>query len=159
MAVKLSNAAGRSRRGIAARSPMAEVNVTPLVDVMLVLLIIFMVTAPLIKAGVPLDLPKTRANALGDEKDQVTLSIARDGRIYIDDGEVAPGELPERLADLSRKGRDEPPLVTLRADRRLDYGRIMEVMGEINRAGLQSISLVTLVGDSAAPREPFEVTP
>lgn len=150
MALNLSSG---SRRGKGSRSPMAEINVTPLVDVMLVLLIIFMVTAPLLKAGVPVDLPESRAKALGDEKDQVTLSMARDGRIYLDDVEVAAGELPDHLAALPRAADGNPQLVTLRADRSLEYGRIMEVMGELNRAGFNSISLITLAaGETVEPK-------
>ncbi|MFA7585112.1 MAG: biopolymer transporter ExbD [Novosphingobium sp.] len=90
MGVNLSSGSGRGRRGFGARSPMSEINVTPLVDVMLVLLIIFMVTAPLLKAGVPVNLPESKAKALGEDKDQVTLSLSRDGRVYLDDVEVAP---------------------------------------------------------------------
>ena len=131
----------RRRRG--KRAPMAEINVTPLVDVMLVLLIIFMVTAPLLTAGVPVELPESRAKALAQEQKPVTLSIARDGRVFIDNAEVASGDLPGRLADLPRKPDGKPPQVTLRADRALDYGRVMTVMGELNRAGFNSIALVT----------------
>lgn len=150
MAVNLSSG-GHGRKGFGGRSPMAEINVTPLVDVMLVLLIIFMVTAPLLKAGVPVNLPESKAKALGEDKDQVTLSMSRDGSVYLDDDIVALGELSDRLAGLPRTESGEPPLVSLRADRALDYGRIMEVMGELNRAGFNSISLVTLAaGDSAA---------
>jgi biopolymer transport protein TolR len=127
-------------------APLAEINVTPLVDVMLVLLIIFMVTAPLLKAGVPVDLPESRAKALSEEAQQVTLSIARDGTIYIDDQPVSPGELPDRLAAVPPGPDGKPPLVTLRADRALDYGRVIGVMGELNRAGFTSISLVTIAG-------------
>lgn len=152
MAVNLSGGSGRGRRAFGGRSPMSEINVTPLVDVMLVLLIIFMVTAPLLKAGVPVNLPESKAKALGDEKDQVTLSMARDGRVYLDDTEVAPVELSDRLAALPRTEAGEPPLVTLRADRSLDYGRIMEVMGELNQAGFNSISLITLASGEARPR-------
>lgn len=159
MAMTLGNARGRGRRGRSAHGPMSEINVTPLVDVMLVLLIIFMVTAPLLKAGVPVDLPESRAKSLGDEKDQVTLSMARDGRIYLDDVEVTAGELPDRLASLPRQGTGEAPLVTLRADRALDYGRIMEVMGELNRAGFNSISLVTLAAGETATRRPEGAAP
>ena len=131
---------GRKRRG---RAPMAEINVTPLVDVMLVLLIIFMVTAPLLNARVPVELPDSNANALAQEPQQVDLSITADGRIYIDQGEVDPGTLGERLAALP-KGADGKPLqVTLRADRALDYGRVMGVMGELNHAEFNSIALVT----------------
>jgi biopolymer transport protein TolR len=128
------------RRG--KRAPMAEINVTPLVDVMLVLLIIFMVTAPMLTAGVPVELPESRANALPQEQQQLTVSLASDGTIYLDDAALAPGELGERLAAVPRTG-DEAPDVVLRADRALDYGRVMAVMGELNRAGFSSISLVT----------------
>jgi len=130
---------GRSRS--TRRAPMAEINVTPLVDVMLVLLIIFMVTAPMLASGVPVELPDSRANALDQQPDQVTISIDRAGVIYIDDGRVAAGGLPQALAN-ARCGA-AAPLITLRADRTLDYGRVMAVMGELNRAGCNSISLVT----------------
>ena len=132
----------RNRRG---RAPMAEINVTPLVDVMLVLLIIFMVTAPLLVAGVPVDLPESRANALDQAANQVTLAIDAQGQVFLDDAPIAPGELPERIDALRCAGRsaDERPLITLRADRALDYGRVMAVMGELNRAGCNSVSLVT----------------
>ncbi len=131
---------GRRRR---ARAPMAEINVTPMVDVMLVLLIIFMVTAPLLKAGVPVELPESRAKALGEDVNQVTISVMRDGTVYLDDAEVAPGELADRLASFERDEAGKLPMVTLRADKALDYGRVIGVMGELNRAGFTSISLVT----------------
>jgi biopolymer transport protein TolR len=121
---------------------MAEINVTPLVDVMLVLLIIFMVTAPLMASGVPVELPDSRAKALDQQPDQVTLSVDRDGFIYIDEGLVEDGGLAAALANVRCGGSDDP-LITLRADRTLDYGRVMAVMGELNRAGCNSISLVT----------------
>ena len=142
MAMNLS--ASRRRRGRrGARAPMAEINVTPLVDVMLVLLIIFMVTAPLLSAGVQVDLPDSRAKALGQEAHAVTISMPADGKVFLDQNEVAPGELADRLAGLPRQGADKPPLVTLRADKGLAYGRVMAVMGELNRAGFNAISLVT----------------
>ena len=121
---------------------MAEINVTPLVDVMLVLLIIFMVTAPLLTSGVPIDLPDSRADPLDQTPDQVTLSIDSAGFVYIDDSRVEAGQLPAALAQLEC-GMAAAPLITLRADRALDYGRVMAVMGELNRAGCRSISLVT----------------
>ena len=139
---------GRSKR----RAAIAEINVTPLVDVMLVLLIIFMVTAPLLTSGVPIELPDSRANPLDQERDQVTLSIDGEGRVFIDNDQVPPGGLADRLAALHHGGK--PPLVTLRADRGLDYGRVMAVMGELNHAGFNSVSLVgTPVsgGSSQAP--------
>jgi biopolymer transport protein TolR len=128
------------RRG--KRAPMAEINVTPLVDVMLVLLIIFMVTAPMLTAGVPVELPESRANALPQEQQNLTVSIGDDGTIYLNEDALAPGELADRLAAVPRTG-DEAPDVVLRADRSLDYGLVMSVMGELNRAGFSSISLVT----------------
>jgi len=135
---------GSSRRGRRSRrGAMAEINVTPLVDVMLVLLIIFMVTAPLLTAGVPVELPDSRAKALAQEPKQVTLSMTPDGKTYIDDAEVAPGELAQRLAGIAPGPDGKPPLVTLRADRALAYGEVMAVMGELNHAGFNSISLVT----------------
>jgi biopolymer transport protein TolR len=127
---------------------MAEINVTPLVDVMLVLLIIFMVTAPLLTAGVPVELPDSRANPLDQTPEQVTISIDREGAIFSDQDPVAEGGLAGALAGIADGG--EPPQVTLRADRALDYGRVMAVMGELNRAGFNSISLVTN-GSVAAP--------
>ncbi len=133
----------RGGRGRGARAPMAEINVTPLVDVMLVLLIIFMVTAPLLSAGVPVDLPDSRAKALGQDARAVTISMPADGKVFLDQSEVAPGELADRLAGLPRESAGKPPLVTLRADKGLEYGRVMAVMGELNRAGFNAISLVT----------------
>jgi len=144
MAMGLSGGGGsRRRRGRGGRQAMSEINVTPLVDVMLVLLIIFMVTAPLLKAGVPVELPESRAKALSEEKQQITISVARDGQIYLDDDLVAPGELADRLAGVPPGPDGKPPLVTLRADKAIDWGRAMAVMGELNRAGFTSISLVT----------------
>tara|TARA_E500000305_G_C3909632_1_gene182758 strand:- start:214 stop:657 length:444 start_codon:yes stop_codon:yes gene_type:complete len=132
-----------SRRGRSSRRAlMAEINVTPFVDVMLVLLIIFMVTAPLLASGVPVDLPDSRADPLEQEPDQVTIAIDREGFIYVDDAIVENGALPSVLDQLSAR-TGECPLITLRADRALDYGRVMAVMGELNRANCRSISLVT----------------
>ena len=132
---------GRGRRR--ARVPVSEINVTPLVDVMLVLLIIFMVTAPLLNAGVPVNLPDSRAKALDQEPSQVNLSLSRDGRLYLDQTEIERAALPERLAAIPSGADGKPPLVTLRADKSLDYGEVIAVMGELNRAGFNAISLVT----------------
>ena len=137
------------RRGARRRAPMAEINVTPLVDVMLVLLIIFMVTAPLLVAGVPVDLPENRARALDSQAEPVQLSIDATGAVFIDDVAVAPAALPQRLAAIA--AAPAPPegrRIYLRADRGLDYGAVMRVMGELNRAGLNRVALVS-VGDGA----------
>jgi len=144
MAMGMSGGGGRGRRrGRGSRGPMAEINVTPLVDVMLVLLIIFMVTAPLLKAAVPVELPETRAKAMSEEQGQITITLRRDGAVFYEEDLLAPGELADRLAAVPKGADGKQPLVTLRADKALDYGHVMEVMGELNRAGFTSISLVT----------------
>jgi biopolymer transport protein TolR len=136
----MGSAPARRRRG---RTPMAEINVTPLVDVMLVLLIIFMVTAPLLNAGVPVELPDSQAKALDQAPEQVNVTLTVDGRLYLDNAEVQPARFAARLAALPRDGQGKPPQVTLRADTALDYGKVVRVMGELNRAGFNSIQLVT----------------
>ena len=143
MAMGVSGGGGARRRGRGTRAPMADINVTPLVDVMLVLLIIFMVTAPLLKAAVPIELPDSRAKAMSEEAQQITLTIRRDGVVFYEDLPLAPGELPDRLASITPGPDGKKPLVTLHADKALDYGTVMGVMGELNRAGFTSISLVT----------------
>ena len=140
--------ASRRRGKRTRRAAIAEINVTPLVDVMLVLLIIFMVTVTLPAVGVPVELPESRAAPVEEAPDQITISIDREGVIYIEDEAVEPGRLPRALAALDRGG--EQPLVVLRGDRSLDYGRVMAVMGELGRAGFTSISLVT-DGSVSAP--------
>ncbi|MDB5686731.1 MAG: Biopolymer transport, TolR [Rhizorhabdus sp.] len=132
------------------RAPMADINVTPMVDVMLVLLIIFMVTAPLMLAGVPVDLPESKANALDQDKKPVQISIDRSGAIFIDERQIQVTALSEQFAQIaakSGKGKDSPQIF-LRADKALDYGRVMAVMGELNRAGLNRVALVT-IGETA----------
>ena len=143
MAMNLPSSRGRGRR-----APMADINVTPLVDVMLVLLIIFMVTAPLMTAGVPVNLPDARAKALDQEQKPVGISMDGTGALFIDKDQVTDDALPVRLAAIaaSRAVGDEPQ-VLLRADRKLDYGRVMRVMGELNRAGLNRVALVTVEGN------------
>ncbi len=145
MGMSVGPSGGGGRRG-RSRAPIAEINVTPFVDVMLVLLIIFMVTAPLLVAGVPIDLPDSRANALEQEKEPIQISLDAEGQPFIDDTPVSQEELPAALEAIrSERGEDngDAPQVMLRADRTLDYGRVMLVMGELNRAGLNRVSLVT----------------
>ena len=138
-----------ARRGRSRRAPVAEINVTPLVDVMLVLLIIFMVAAPLLVAGVPVDLPESRAGALNQEQGPVQLSIDGQGAIFLDEEPVAASALPARLAALRAASTEGGgPRVYLRADRTLDYGRVMRVMGELNRARLTRVALVSTGGEA-----------
>ncbi len=137
-----------SQRSGGRRAPMADINVTPLVDVMLVLLIIFMVTAPLLTAGVPVNLPDSRAKPLDQDKQPTEISLDADGRIFIAKEEVSQEAFPGRLdAIAAQSGEGDPPQVYLRADKALDYGRVMRVMGELNRAGLNRVALVTIGDD------------
>jgi biopolymer transport protein TolR len=132
------------------RTPMAEINVTPMVDVMLVLLIIFMVTAPLLVAGVPVDLPDSKAGALDQEQEPIQISLDANGALFIDDQPVNEFELPTRLAQIASSATEEGgPRIFLRADRGLDYGRVMGVMGEINAAGLRKVALVSTQASEA----------
>jgi biopolymer transport protein TolR len=134
-----------SGKGRGRRTPMAEINVTPLVDVMLVLLIIFMVTAPLLTAGVPVNLPESRAKALDQDQKPVQIAIDEKGQIFVDDQPVADDALAGALEPVAARkdGEGKPPQIFLRADQGLGYGKVMRVMGELNRAGLNRVSLLT----------------
>ncbi len=148
MAMGLSGGSGRRGGRRSRRAPMSEINVTPFVDVMLVLLIIFMVTAPLLTSAVPVELPDSSANPASPDPDQLTISVDEQGFIYIEDEMVEVGGFPAALESLA--GGDGPrPQVTLRADRSLEYGRVVAVMGELNRSGFNSISLLTSGSDTA----------
>jgi biopolymer transport protein TolR len=138
-------ARGSSRRG-RRRRPMAEINVTPFVDVMLVLLIVFMVTAPLLTVGVPVNLPKTKAQGLSQEREPLSVTIRRDGRIYLQNVPIAQDDLVPRLQAIAQNGYDER--IFVRGDKSVDYGRVMEVMGLLNGAGFTHIGLVTDVAKS-----------
>ncbi len=143
-------AAGPGSRGSGngRRAPMSEINVTPLVDVMLVLLIIFMITAPLLVAGVPINLPDSRAKALDQDQKPVQISINGNGQVYIDEDAVPANGLNDALETIAEDHRGgEPPQVFLRADRVLSYGSVMQVMGELNRVGLNKVALVTVGAD------------
>ncbi|MEY2926750.1 MAG: hypothetical protein RL367_1227 [Pseudomonadota bacterium] len=132
---------GRSRQR---RAPMAEINVTPMVDVMLVLLIIFMVTANLLTSGVPVNLPDSKALPLVQEQDPVQITVNAGGTVYIDDNQVGASDLPAALADIAAKQvPGHPRQINLRGDTALPYGKVMTVMGELNHAGLTRIALVT----------------
>ena len=133
---------GPGRRG--RRTPMAEINVTPMVDVMLVLLIIFMVTAPLLATGIQVDLPKSKAAALEQSNEPVAITVDAAGSVFIDDIPVPLDALDAHLQQIAAaSGEEGGPRIFLRADQGLDYGRVMAVMGEINRAGLRRVALVS----------------
>jgi len=131
---------GRSRRRRA--KPMSEINVTPFVDVMLVLLIIFMVAAPMLTMGVPVELPRTAAGALpGDQEEPLTVTLTSDGRVLIQTTEVVPAQLLPQLRAIAAERRSDR--VFLRADGGISYGQVMQVMGALNAGGFRNIGLVT----------------
>ena len=134
---------GRGRRH--RTPPMAEINVTPMVDVMLVLLIIFMVSAPLLTVGVPLDLPQTQAKSLDQDKNPLTLSVNLKGQVFLNDTEIAVDELVPKLKAITeaRAGLDER--IFVRGDKKVDYGTVMKVMGRLSSAGFRRVALVTEV--------------
>jgi len=134
---------GGGRRG-GRRRPMAEINVTPLVDVMLVLLIIFMVAAPLMTVGVPVDLPKTQAAALTQEQEPLTVTINPEGRIFLQETEVAAESLVPQLQAIMRNQPQGQPerRIFVRGDRTIAYGRIMEVMGMVSSGGFSRVALL-----------------
>ncbi|MGH8321487.1 MAG: ExbD/TolR family protein [Gammaproteobacteria bacterium] len=121
--------------------PMAEINVTPLVDVMLVLLIIFMITAPLMMAQLPIELPKTSAAELGKPKQPLIVSLDAKGQYYLSGKPVAAVDLPARLATLASQDPDE--IVYVRADKTIPYGRVMAFLGEVGQSGFYKISLIS----------------
>ncbi len=138
-----SGGGGRSRHR---RAPvMAEINVTPMVDVMLVLLIIFMVSAPLLTVGVPLDLPQTAAKSLDQDKEPLTLSVQLSGKVFLNNTEIAIDELVPKLKAITdaRGGMDER--IFVRGDTKVDYGKVMRVMGRLSAAGFRRVALVTEV--------------
>ncbi|MDT1060529.1 ExbD/TolR family protein [Paracoccus sp. CPCC 101403] len=138
----------RGRRGRGKSQPMAEINVTPFVDVMLVLLIIFMVAAPLLTVGVPLELPKTAAQSVPAEPEEpLSVSVTPEGPIMVMTTEVPEDELVTRLRAVAEERQSDK--IYLRADGSIPYARIMEVMGALNAAGFNNIVLVT---DSGGPR-------
>jgi biopolymer transport protein TolR len=120
---------------------MAEINVTPFVDVMLVLLIVFMVTAPLLTVGVPVDLPKTRAPALGQDREPLSITIKRDGTIFLQKEPIPEGQLVDRLTAIAANGYNQR--IFVRGDTQANYGKVMEVMGLLAAAGFTHIGLVT----------------
>ncbi|MCZ6447375.1 MAG: protein TolR [Alphaproteobacteria bacterium] len=132
-----SRGGGRMRHR---RPPMSEINVTPMVDVMLVLLIIFMITAPLLTVGVPVDLPKTEAAVITGQDEPLVISINRGGRIYLQETELKLDVLGARLRAITRNKLDTR--IFVRGDRAVVYGRIMEVMGTINVAGFRHVALI-----------------
>ena len=133
---------GRRRRGGGKRAPVSEINVTPLVDVMLVLLIIFMVAAPMMTVGVPIDLPETQAKAMNSDTQPITVSVNPSGEIYLQETAIALDEVVPKLEAIATTGYNER--IYVRGDTNAGYGVVMKVMARISAAGFKNIGLVTL---------------
>ncbi len=149
MGASLNTGGGRKRGGRRSHMPMADINVTPLVDVMLVLLIVFMVAAPLLTVGVPVDLPKTNAASLNERVEPLTISVTAQGQIFIQEMEVQEAELAPRLQAITANKPDTP--IYVRGDKGIPYGRVMEVMGLVASAGFSKVSLIAEVPGGAKP--------
>jgi biopolymer transport protein TolR len=130
---------GRGRRS----AMMAEINVTPFVDVMLVLLIVFMVAAPLLTVGVPIDLPESQAKSMDQDKDPLTVSVNDKGQVFLQNTEITVEDLVPKLKAIGKGGTDER--IYVRGDRKVDYGTVMRVMGRLSAAGYRRVALVTEV--------------
>jgi biopolymer transport protein TolR len=141
-----AGASGGGRRGRGGRrAVMSEINVTPMVDVMLVLLIIFMVSAPLLTVGVPIDLPQTQAKSLDQDKEPLAVSVNNDGKVFLQNAEIPIDELVAKLKAVTeaRGGFDER--IYVRGDKKVEYGTVMRVMGRLSAAGFRRVALVTEV--------------
>ena len=147
MGARSSINGGLRGRKVGSYRPMSEINVTPMVDVMLVLLVVFMITAPLLTVGVPVDLPKTKSSVIVGEDEPLVVTLNAEGKLFLQDTEVALDKLVARLTAITENRKETR--VFVRGDRKIAYGKIMEVMGLINRAGFDRVALITEV-----PREP-----
>jgi len=146
MGMSMGQSGGRGGRGHRRRGRhhalVSEINVTPFVDVMLVLLIIFMVAAPLLTVGVPIDLPETQARALNAETQPITISVNQQGQVYLQETEIDVDEVVPKLQAIAQTGYEER--IYVRGDRTADYGTVMRVMARISAAGYRNLGLVTL---------------
>ncbi|MBS7545230.1 protein TolR [Ancylobacter oerskovii] len=133
----------RARRRGGGGAVMSEINVTPMVDVMLVLLIIFMVAAPMLTVGVPLDLPQTQAQAVSQDKEPLVISINNEGKVFLQDSEIPVDELVPKLQAIAKAGYEER--IFVRGDKTVDYGAVMKVMGRLSGAGFKRVALVSEV--------------
>jgi biopolymer transport protein TolR len=141
MSIAQGGSGGRRGRRRASKKPMSEINVTPMVDVMLVLLIVFMVAAPLLTVGVPIDLPQTAAKELNTEQKPITVSINPTGEIYLGDTQVQLEGLVDQIIAQAANGKDER--IYVRGDQTANYGAVMKVMGTLSAAGFSKIGLIT----------------
>lgn len=141
-----SGSGSRRFSRVRGRGVNAEINVTPLVDVMLVLLIIFMISAPLLTVGVPIDLPQSQAKSLDQEREPLTLSVNEKGQVFLQNTEIKIEELIDKLKAVAKQGAEER--IYVRGDKKVDYGTVMKVMGRLQAAGYRKVALVTEVEGS-----------
>jgi len=150
MAMMSGNGGGRGRsRGRGGHIPMSDINVTPLVDVMLVLLVVFMITAPLLTVGVPVDLPKSNASQMVGQDEPLVISVNAKGEVFLQETRITLDQLVPRLEAITQNKKDTR--IFVRGDRAIAYGQVMEVMGTVNLAGFTRVALITqlLQGDGA----------
>jgi biopolymer transport protein TolR len=144
MGISGTSVAETGRRNRRRRGVMSEINVTPMVDVMLVLLIIFMVSAPLLTVGVPIDLPQSQAKSLDQDKEPLTISVNGEGKIFLQNSEIGVEDLVAKLKAISdAQGGGFDQRIYVRGDRKVDYGTVMKVMGRVSGAGYHRVALVT----------------
>ena len=149
---------GSNRHRLAGRyRPMSEINVTPLVDVMLVLLVVFMVAAPLLTVGVPVDLPQTQASPINEPKEPLVITINGEGRIFVQESEVPTDSLVPRLEAIT--GSNPDALLYVRGDRAINYGRVVEVMSLVSTAGFRKVSLIAESPKGGAGKTASGATP
>ncbi len=152
MAIAFQKSQGRKQRRRHRRAlPIADINMTPFIDVMLVLLIIFMVAAPMLTVGVPIELPKTVAKPMQDETQPITVSINQAGEIYLQETQVSIDDLVAKLQAIAQNGVEER--IFIRGDKGVDYGTMMRVMGLVSNAGFKKIGLVTLQDEVPAGKK------
>lgn len=141
---------GTPKRRTSRQAVFSEINVTPMVDVMLVLLVIFMVTAPMMTSGVPVDLPKSSASPIGGQDEPLTISVTSSGKIHLQKTAVSLDELRTKLKAIA--GAKKDTRIFVRGDKSIDYGKVMQVVGEINAAGFTKVALITETGDAISDK-------
>jgi biopolymer transport protein TolR len=152
MAMNMGNGGGgRGRRRNNRQSAFSEINITPMVDVMLVLLVIFMVAAPMMTTGVTVDLPKTNASPIAGQDEPLSVSVTTDGKIFLQKTAISLADIKTKLNAIA--GQKKDTRIFVRGDKSVDYGRIMQVVGEINAAGFTKVALVTETGADSPQRK------
>ena len=152
MAMNIGNGGGsRGRRRSNRQGSFSEINITPMVDVMLVLLVIFMVAAPMMTSGVTVDLPKTQASPVSGQDEPLAITVKSDGKVFLQETQIQPSQIRDKLNAIA--GQKKDTRIFVRGDKKVDYGRIMQVVGEINAAGFLKVALITETGTESEQRQ------